>query len=87
MSWHKPGTDAVAANRDLAECQRVGQLNASRLAVPSPVPPAPVITATPSGSAVVSAPVPVSMPDSTLAQQHAIDCMRGRGYALRSTTH
>jgi hypothetical protein len=83
MTWEKPGVDAVASGRDLAECQRIAQLDASRMALASPIPAAPTIITSPSGAASIqTTPLPLSTQDPTLAQQYTMDCMRKKGYAL-----
>src|SRR3954471_4410351 len=83
LSWEKPGTDPKAASVDLAECQRVARLDASRMALGSPIPAAPTVITSPSGAtALQTAPLPLSTQDPTLAQQFTMDCMRDKGYAL-----
>jgi hypothetical protein len=83
MSWHRPDTDAAATAQDFEDCQRIGHLNASQVALASPQPSAPVVITTPSGAtAVQSSPLPVRGLDPTLALQVTTECMRKKGYTL-----
>jgi hypothetical protein len=83
LDWQKPGADADAAGLDLAECQRIGQLTASRMGLAAALPSAPMIITTPSGAtAVQSAPMSPAGSDPTLAQQYTADCMHKKGYSL-----
>jgi hypothetical protein len=82
MAWQRPDTDAAVASKDLQECQRLGQVQASRMSLASPIPSTPALISSPAGAVMQAPPLPFSTPDPTLAQQFTIDCMHKKGYGL-----
>jgi len=82
LQWHKPGTDAAALARDLAECRHSGRTQAQTETLPraftSPTP----LATTPRAQPVVIGSNQRDADILLLEQDLTRACMEGKGYRL-----